>query len=129
MIFSLVIQASAQKSETALTALKFAQALVRNQHQIYRIFFYGDGVSLANECAIFPQDETDVHAAWRSFIATHKIDAVICIAAGLRRGIINAGESARYQKNATTMAPEYELSGLGQLIDAAVHSDKLITFA
>lgn len=129
MIFSLVIQASAQKSEIALTALQFAQALVRNQHQIYRIFFYGEGASLASECVVSPQDETDAHAEWRRFIATHNIDAVVCIAAGLRRGIINTAESARYQKNAATLAPEYELSGLGQLIDAAVHSDKLITFA
>jgi tRNA 2-thiouridine synthesizing protein D len=129
MIFSLVIQASAQKSEIAFTALQFAQALVRNQHQIYRIFFYGEGASLASGCVVSPQDETDAHAEWRRFIATHKIDAVVCIAAGLRRGIINTAESARYQKDAATLAPEYELSGLGQLIDAAVHSDKLITFA
>lgn len=129
MIFSLVIQASAQQSEIALTSLQFAQALVRNQHQLYRVFFYGDGVLLADQCAVFPQDEPDVHSAWRSFIAAHNIDAVVCIAAGLRRGVINSGESARYQKNAVTLAPDYELSGLGQLIDAAVHSDKLITFA
>lgn len=129
MIFSLIIQASPQKSEIALSALQFAKTLVRNQHHIYRIFFYGEGVLLGNESAVFPQDETDVHAAWRAFITAHQIDAVVCIAAGLRRGIINADESARYEKKAATLAPEYDLSGLGQLIDAAVHSDKLITFA
>lgn len=129
MIFSLVIQASAQKSEIARSALQFAEALIRNQHQIYRIFFYGEGVLLANECAVFGQDETDIHSAWRSFISAQKIDAVVCIAAGLRRGVMNIRESARYQKNSAALAPEYELSGLGQLIDASVHSDRLITFA
>lgn len=129
MIFSLVIQASAQKHEIAQSALQFAEALIRNQHQIYRVFFYGEGVLLANECSVFPQDEMDIHSAWRSFIAAQKIDAVVCIAAGLRRGVINSNESTRYQKNSVTLAPEYELSGLGQLIDASVHSDRLITFA
>jgi tRNA 2-thiouridine synthesizing protein D len=129
MIFSIIIQTSAQKSEIAFTALQFAQTLLSSQHQIYRVFLYGDGVSLAGECNVFPQDEIDIHSAWRTFIATHKIDAVVCIAAGLRRGILNTGESIRYQKSAVTLSPEYELSGLGQLIDAAVHSDKLITFA
>lgn len=129
MIFSLVIQASAQKSEISSSALKFARSLLNQQHQIYRVFFYGEGVLLANESAVFPQDETDLHAAWRTFLGEHSIDAVVCIAAGIRRGIIDTNESTRYQKKAATLAPEYELSGLGQLIDAAVHSDKLITFA
>lgn len=129
MIFSLIIQASAPKKELAATALEFARSLLRNQHTIHRIFFYGDGVLLANSTNVFPQDEQDVHAAWRSFIAENKIDAVTCIAAALRRGVLNEEEKNRYQKTAVVLAPEYDLSGLGQMIDAAVHSDKLITFA
>lgn len=129
MIFSLLIQTSSQKPEIARTALEFAQALLRNQHQLYRVFFYGEGTLLAGAGNVFPQDEIDTHAAWRTFVAAHKVDAVVCIAAGLRRGMLDTSESARYQKDATTLAPEYELSGLGQLIDASVHSDKLITFA
>lgn len=129
MIFSLIIQTSAQKTELAATALEFARSLLRNQHTIHRIFFYGDGVLLANSTNVFPQDEQDVHTAWRSFIAENKIDAVTCIAAALRRGILNTEEKNRYQKTAAVLAPEYDLSGLGQLIDAAAHSDKLITFA
>lgn len=129
MIFSLIIQTSAQKAELATTALEFARSLLRNQHTIHRIFFYGDGVLLANSTNVFPQDEQDVHTAWRSFIAENKIDAVTCIAAALRRGILNTEEKNRYQKTAAVLAPEYDLSGLGQLIDAAAHSDKLITFA
>lgn len=129
MIFSLIIQTSAQKTELATTALEFARSLLRNQHTIHRIFFYGDGVLLANSTNVFPQDEQDVHTAWRSFIAENKIDAVTCIAAALRRGVLNKEEKNRYQRTAAVLAPEYDLSGLGQLIDAAVHSDKLITFA
>jgi tRNA 2-thiouridine synthesizing protein D len=129
MIFSLIIQASAQKNELATTALEFARSLLRNQHTIHRIFFYGEGVLLANSTNVFPQDELDVQADWRAFIAENKIDAVTCIAAALRRGVLNEEEKNRYQKTAAVLAPEYDLSGLGQLIDAAVHSDKLITFA
>lgn len=129
MIFSLIIQSSAQKTELAITALEFARALLRNQHKIHRIFFYGEGVLLAGSANVFPQDETDVHAAWRTFIADNKIDAVACIAAALRRGLLNEQEKERYQKTAAALSPAYDLSGLGQLIDAAVHSDKLITFA
>jgi sulfur relay protein TusD/DsrE len=129
MIFSLIIQASAQKTELVATALEFARSLLRNQHTIHRIFFYGEGVLLANSANVFPQDEQDVHVAWRTFIAENKIDAVACIAAALRRGLLNEEEKSRYQKAAAVLAPEYDLSGLGQLIDAAVHSDKLITFA
>ncbi|MCR6651499.1 MAG: sulfurtransferase complex subunit TusD [Cellvibrionaceae bacterium] len=129
MIFSLIIQCSPQKTELVLTALDFARTLLRNQHKIHRIFFYGEGVLLASSANVFPQDETDVHSAWRAFIAENQIDAVTCIAASLRRGILNDAEKIRYEKTAASLAPEYDLSGLGQLIDASVHSDKLITFA
>lgn len=129
MIFSLLIQTSPQNLAIASTALEFAKALVRRQNKIYRIFFYGDGVELASIAPMHPQDEPDIQAAWRAFIAEHKIDAVVCIAAALKRGIVNDTESRRYQKNLVTLANEYDLSGLGQLIDATVASDKIITFA
>lgn len=129
MIFSLLIQTSPQNLTTAVTALEFAKALVRRQHKIHRLFFYGDGVTIANQNPVIPQDEPDIYAAWRAFIAEQKIDSVVCIASALKRGIIDAAEGKRYQRDAITLPAEYSLSGLGQLIDAAVVSDKIVTFA
>jgi tRNA 2-thiouridine synthesizing protein D len=128
MIYSLLIQSSPDNLSISTSALDFAKTLLHRNHSIYRVFFYGEGVLLATGAAVPPQDEPDIYTAWREFIEQHKLDAVVCIAAALKRGILNPTESGRYQKSAATLAEVYDLSGLGQLIDATVRSDKLITF-
>jgi len=128
MIYSLLIQSSPDNLSISASALAFAKALLQRNHSIYRVFFYSEGVLLATSAAIPPQDEPDIYADWREFIGKHKLDAVVCIAAAIKRGILNSTESERYQKSAGVLANAYDLSGLGQLIDATIHSDKLITF-
>lgn len=128
MIYSLLIQSSPDNLSITTCALEFANTLLQRQHSIHRLFFYGEGVLLGTRGAVPPQDEPDIYRAWREFIEQHHIDAVVCIAAALKRGVLNRAESKRHPPAVATLAEAYELSGLGQLIDAAVHSDKLITF-
>ena len=128
MIYSLLIQTSPDNLSIITSALEFAQALLKKNHRLLRVFFYGDGVLLGSQGVIVPQDEPDIYKAWRAFIEAEKIDAVVCIAAALKRGVLNLSESQRYG-TAATLAPAYDLSGLGQLTEAALNSDRLITFA
>ena len=128
MIFSLAIYSSSS-SQSSDSAYRFAQALLSQGHQLYRIFFYHDGVYQGSQLNTPPQDETAITVRWQELIEQHKVDAVVCIAAGLKRGIIDAKEAERYEKNAYNLADHFELSGLGQLVDAAIQSDRLITFA
>jgi tRNA 2-thiouridine synthesizing protein D len=127
MIFSLAIYAppSAQSSHSAYD---FAHALLAQGHQLYRVFFYHDAVYMGSKLVTPPQDETNHTARWQALSKMHNIDLVICIAAGLRRGVIDQKEADRYNKDSDNLAESFELSGLGQLVDAAVHSDRLITF-
>ena len=53
---------------------------------------------------------------------------VVCIAAALKRGILNQEEAERYEKPAHNLRDGFAISGLGQLVDAALMSDRLITF-
>ncbi|MDT4886895.1 putative sulfurtransferase DsrE [compost metagenome] len=52
----------------------------------------------------------------------------MCIAAALRRGVLNAEESQRYGRPADNLAAGWELSGLGQLHEAAQMADRLVSF-
>ena len=128
MIFSLAIYGAPYASQASDSAYRFATAALAGGHQIYRLFFYADGVHNGTRLAAPPQDETDLPRRWRALIETHGIDSVVCIAAALRRGVINREEAQRYEHDADNLAPEFEISGLGQLVDAAVSSDRLITF-
>ncbi|WJN57158.1 sulfurtransferase complex subunit TusD [Pseudomonas sp. SO81] len=109
-------------------ALRFAQAALNGGHQIARLFFYQDGVHSASGNIASPQDELDLSGEWRTFVQQHQLDAVVCIAAALRRGVLNAEEARRYNKPAANLDAPWELSGLGQLHEAAQMADRLVCF-
>ncbi|MNY58351.1 putative sulfurtransferase DsrE [compost metagenome] len=77
---------------------------------------------------VTPQDELDLPKQWRAFVSDHQLDGVVCIAAALRRGVLNEEEARRYQREAVAVGAPWELSGLGQLHDAAQDADRLICF-
>lgn len=128
MIFSLTIYAS-PSTQSSDSAYRFAQSLLTQGHSLYRIFFYHDATYVGSSLSSPPQDEIDQTSRWQQLAKQHNLDLVVCIAAGIRRGILDEKESERYDKTASNLAEGFELSGLGQLVDAAVHSDRLITFA
>ncbi|NVK38538.1 MAG: sulfurtransferase complex subunit TusD [Gammaproteobacteria bacterium] len=128
MKFSLLVLSSPYSSQSHLSALKFAQACIEQQHQIYRIFFYHDGVHGGSDLQAPPQDEPHLAQQWQQLANEHNIDLVTCIAAALKRGILNEEEANRYNKANFNLSKPFELSGLGQLLDAQIHSDRLVTF-
>ena len=128
MKFSLAIYSAPYSSQAGESAYRFARALLEQGHELYRVFFYQDGVHHATELAAPPQDETNIHARWQALAQQHQIDIVVCIAAALRRGILNKEEAERYAKPSNNLAPGFTIGGLGQLLDAALVADRLITF-
>jgi tRNA 2-thiouridine synthesizing protein D len=97
-------------------------------HSVHRVFFYQDGVHNATNLAAPPQDEFNLQEAWQRLANDHKLDLVVCVAAALRRGILDEAEAKRYDKPSHNLASEFTISGLGQLVEAAVVSDRLISF-
>ena len=128
MKFTLVIHSAPASQQSSQSALLFAKAALQAGHVIYRLFFYGDGVHNATSLNVTPQDEFDIPVAWQTLIEQHTLDAVACIAAGLKRGLIDESEARRHERPAYNLNPVFELSGLGQLLDAAVKSDRVVTF-
>lgn len=109
-------------------ALKFARALLVNGHVITRVFFYHEGVYVALSARVAPQDEADVTAQWLALQSEYDLSLNVCIANALKRGIVDESEAARYEKSGPTIAPGFELVGLGQLIDGMLSSDRYIEF-
>lgn len=128
MKLSLAVYSAPFSSQAADSAYHFACAALAQGHSIYRLFFYSDGVHNASQLLTPPQDETDTLARWQKLGREHHIDMVVCIAAALHRGVLDATEAQRYEKPSHNLAEGFVIGGLGQLLDAAVHSDRLITF-
>lgn len=127
MKFAIALFAPAH-APSSRRALKFAEAVLADGHEIVRLFFYQDSVQLASQLNVIPQDEFDLPAAWRSFVSQHQLDAVVCIAAALRRGVLTADEAARHRRETHNSGAPWELSGLGQFHEAAQLADRLVCF-
>ena len=119
---------SANTAPSTRRALRFAQALLASGHEIVRVFFYQDGVLTASNNMVVAQDQQDIAQQWQAFITEHQLDAVVCIAAALRRGVLDQAEAQRYQRDAVNLAEGYQLSGLGQLHDGLQQADRFISF-
>jgi len=128
MLFSLVILSAPYSNQSSMTAFEFAKTLLSEGHKIHRIFFYSDGIHNATSLSAPPQDEINLPVEWQQLSIKENIDLVVCVAAALRRGLLNDEEAKRYAKPAVNLLDNFEISGLGQLLEAAVVSDRLITF-
>jgi len=128
MKFSVVVYAAPYSSEAASTALNFTRAVISQGHEIYRLFFFGDGVHNANAMAVVAQDEVNLQEQWDDLIKQHRLDSVVCVSSAVNRGILNQQEANRHDGAAVTLNESSDISGLGQLVDAAIHSDRIINF-
>lgn len=115
-------------SPASRRALRFAEAVIAGGHDIVRLFLYQDGVHSASANVVAPQDEQDLAAQWRTFVMTHGLDGVVCIAAALRRGVLDEQEAQRHDRPAALLGAGWSLSGLGQLHEAAQSADRLVCF-
>lgn len=128
MKFSILVYGAPYSCSASLSALHYAHALLAEGHDIYRVFFYMDGVYNANRLITPPQDETDLVQAWGEFAAANGLELHACIASCLRRGLLDEAEASRHDKPAANLAPGFVITGLGQLIDALLASDRTMTF-
>ena len=128
MNFALNIQGSPYTSNSLWSALHFAQACLNEGHRIHRVFFYHDAVLVANALQAPPQDEMNLTTAWQTLGQNFELDLCLCVASCLRRGILNDSEAQRFEKTASNLSPGFNISGLGQLIEASLVSDRVISF-
>ena len=128
MKFTIQVNEGPYQHQAADTAYFFAKAAIEKGHEIFRIFFYHDGVNNGTRLTTPPQDDRNIVKRWTELAQAHNIDMVVCVAAAQRRGIVDEGEAQRNGKDATNIAPGFRISGLGQLIEGGVQSDRLIVF-
>ena len=85
MKFSIVVYAAPYSAEAAATALNFTRALLEQGHDIYRLFFFGDGVHNASRLSVVAQDENNLQQQWDQLIRDHELDSIICVSSALNR--------------------------------------------
>jgi len=110
------------------TAYNFIVAALDAGHEIFRVFFYHDGVNNGTRLTTPPQDDRHIVNRWSELSNTHDLDLVVCVAAAQRRGIVDPDEAKRNGKDSDNIASGFRISGLGQLIEAGIQADRLLVF-
>lgn len=110
------------------TAYQFTKAALEKGHEVFRVFFYHDGVNNASRLTVPPQDDRHIVNRWSALAEKYNLDLVVCIAAAQRRGMLDENEMKRHGKDANNIAPRFRISGLGQLIEAGIQADRLVVF-
>ncbi|MCZ6831434.1 MAG: sulfurtransferase complex subunit TusD [Gammaproteobacteria bacterium] len=128
MKISLLVLASPYASQSADTAWHYAQAAAHAGHELYRVFFYHEAVYHGSRLSVPAQDEIDRVQRWAELAERSGAELVLCVASALKRGILDDTEANRYERGAHSIHPAFVIAGLGQLVDASVHSDRLLTF-
>jgi tRNA 2-thiouridine synthesizing protein D len=117
MKFAILVNEGPYQHQSSDTAYLFCKAVLEKGHEIRRVFFYNDGVNNSSKLTEPPQDDRNIVNRWAKLAEEKGIDLVVCVAAALRRGIKDEN-----------LAPGFRISGLGQLVEAGIEADRLVTF-
>ncbi len=128
MKFGILVNEGPYQHQASDSAYLFAKAALAKGHEVYRVFFYHDGVNNATRLAVPPTDDRHIINRWAALAEEHKLDLVVCIAAAQRRGMMDENEAKRQGKDADNIHPAFRISGLGQLVEAGIQCDRLVTF-
>jgi tRNA 2-thiouridine synthesizing protein D len=117
MKFGIVVHEGPYQHQAGDSAYLFCKAAIAKGHEVWRVFFYHDGVYNASRFTEPPQDDRNIVNRWSKLAEEHGVDLVVCVAAALRRGI-----------REENLAQGFRISGLGQLVEAGTKTDRLLVF-
>ena len=129
MKYAVAIHGAPYSSQAAEHALDFMEALFASGHTVERVFFFHEGAyhGLNGQVPLQTQHNTDLRPRWAA-LKNQGVELRNGISSGRQRGVIDASEQQRYELPSLTLANDFQLVGLGQLIAAIEASDRYIEF-
>jgi len=117
MKFGIIVNEGPYQHQASDSAYLFCKAAIAKGHEVWRVFFYHDGVNNASKLTEPPQDDRHIVNRWATLAEEHGVDLVVCVAAALRRGIKDEN-----------LASGFRISGLGQLVESGIQTDRTVVF-
>ena len=85
MQFAIAVHEGLYTHQASDTAYSFTKAALEKGRGITRVFFYHDGVNNGTRLLVSPQDDRNLQKVWSELGDKHKLDLVVCVAAGRSR--------------------------------------------
>ena len=128
MKISIQINASPFQHQAADTAWHFIQAAIASGNEVYRVFFYHDGIFNACRDSRPPGDERDIVKRWATLQVEKDVDLVVCVSSAQRRGLLEKMVAKKVGGYGNALSDGFRIAGLGLLMEAVIESDRHITF-
>ncbi|HEY1845743.1 MAG TPA: sulfurtransferase complex subunit TusD [Buttiauxella sp.] len=128
MRFAMMVTGPAYGTQQSSSALQFARAVIAEGHRLSSVFFYREGVLNANMLTTPAGDEVDIVRAWQQLHEEYGVELHICVAAALRRGIVDEAEAKQNALSANNLQAGFTLSGLGALAEASLTCERMVQF-
>ncbi|MEM1190716.1 MAG: DsrE family protein [Pseudomonadota bacterium] len=103
-------------------ALGFSRALLDAGHELGCVFFQDSGVLTALAGCEAAQAEHDLRSGWQRLGLEKHASLYACSASALRYGLGDGSSSQR-------LLDGFQVRGLGELVEAQLASDRVLTFA
>lgn len=128
MKYAIQINSSPTDSMSGRSAYQFIKSALEMGHEVFRVFFYQEGIYHAFKYSTLPDDEFKMTENWSNLASQYDIDLVVCISAAQRRGLLSSDEAKRQDKLDNDLADGFRISGLGQLLEGMLMTDRFIEF-
>ncbi|MGP1939193.1 MAG: sulfurtransferase complex subunit TusD [Arsenophonus sp. ET-DL9-MAG3] len=128
LTYCLLVTGPAYGTQQATNAWRFANTLIEEGYILKTIFFYQEGVYNGNRLISPSNNEFDLLTGWKKLAQKVGCQFNICVSAALRRGVIDETEAKNYNFSCANLDKDFELSGLGVLVEAMLTSDRTIQF-
>ena len=104
------------------SAYHFTKAALEKGHEVFRVFFYHDGVNNGTRLTTPPQDDRNIVNRWTELAEKYDLDLVLCVAAAQRRGLVGGGVLAQNGQRLVGMGGQDDLVGEFRTPDLTDHS-------
>jgi tRNA 2-thiouridine synthesizing protein D len=130
--FLILVHSSNYACQSSRSALKYAESVINNGHDLKAIFFYQEGVCHANTLTSIPSDELDTTTGFKQLNADHNIPLLLCVTAADKRGIVDE-HYAQEQTHEQALPhgnvdPAFTVAGLAEMATIAAETDRLVQF-
>lgn len=126
--FTVIVNQSPFDHQGSYSALRFSRAVAHSQHSLAAVFFYQSGVNNGNAFQAGHSDELNMLKEWRELHSQCEVPLLVCITASNRRGVISAEDAADADQSEYNLAQPFIASGLGELCEAMLTSDRVVQF-
>ncbi len=128
MKFNLLVTEGPYTHQASDTAFHFAKAAIDSGHEVVRVFFYHDGVHNATRLSFPPADDRNVIDRWIRLADGHGVDLAVCIAASLRRGVLNENSARQNSAMMANLDSHFKVAGFGYFIEGSMIADRTLVF-